>query len=120
MLPPAPPSGVDLSAISCGDIQIPPSTFELSPNTQTLRGNDEKLLNEILQECRNYSENRKKLARGAMKKRQNEAGMVLSTIDKTKLRSRREARVTRVKEREYIVALKEVIKWFIKHRKQIM
>lgn len=108
--------GANLSAISRGDLEIPSESFHLSPRLQQLQGDDAELFEHIIDECRKYAEGRKELVRGAFKKRQREAGLPLSTIDKSKLRSRREAKVTRVKEREFEAALKDVIRWFISQR----
>lgn len=106
----------DLSSISRGEVDIPSESFKLSPTMQQLQGGDAQVFDAIIDECRNYAEGRKELVRGAFKKRQREAGVPLSTIDKSKLRSRREAKVTRVKEREFEAALKDVIRWFITQR----
>lgn len=120
MLPPMYPRRAirspDLSAISRGDLEIPAENFHLSPSLQQLQGEDEDLFESIMDECHKFAEDRKELVRGAFKKRQLEAGLPLSAIDKSKLRSRREAKVTRVKEREFEAALKDVIRWFISQR----
>jgi len=116
MLPPIYSRDADLSAISRGKMEIPPDNFNLSPRMQQLQGDDGELFDGIIKECRKYAEGRKELVRGAFKKRQREARLPLSTIDKSKLRSRREAKVTRVKEREFEAALKDVIRWFIAQR----
>jgi len=118
---------VDLSAISRGVLDVPEKNgmFYLSPSliteyTSTSTAmSDKDLFEGILEECRKYADERKELVRAALKKRQREVtdtGVSLSPIDKSKLRSRREAKVHRVKEREFDGALKDVIRWFISQR----
>lgn len=111
------PHARDLSAISRGALEIPPENFALSARTQRLQGDAAELYASIMEECRAYAEARKQLVRDALKRRQKDANGPLSTIDKSKLRSRREAKVTRAKEREFEDALKHVIRWFIAQRK---
>lgn len=118
---------VDLSVISRGELDVPAksSMFQLSPSLITEyytadKEQDRVLFGKILDECRKYADERKELTRAALKKRQRDVtettGVSLSPTDKSKLRSRREAKVHRVKEREFDAALKDVIRWFISQR----
>ena len=79
-------------------------------------GDSEVLHRRVVAEAARYADERKELVRKALKKRQNDAGVALTPIDKSKLRSRREAKVHRVKEREFERALKDAIHWLIVER----
>lgn len=116
-------ASADLSRISRGQLDIveDDAKFVMSPELQ--RDLEAPNVNEcpdlwerVLKEATRHAEKRKELVRDALKQRQNNSGVALSPIDKSKLRSRREAKVHRVKERAFEQALKDAIKWLIDKR----
>ncbi len=123
--PPPPsttPSAVDLSMISRAKLKLPDegAGFVMSKGLQRdlLRGvtNEQpvtELLDRVYEEARSYAEKRKMLVRKQLKERLEEVGEKLSARERGKLRSRREAKVHRVKEQELEKALKSTIRWLI-------
>ena len=114
----------DLASISRGPIDVPDGDmqFVMSPElVAALRAARTRDLTPALQqrviaEATRYADTRKSAVRNALKERQHNAAVHLSPIDKSKLRSRREAKVHRVKERAFERALKDAIHWFIDDR----
>lgn len=123
---PPPPStttsAVDLSVISRAKLKLPDegAGFVMSKDLQRdlQRGVTNEcpvteLLDRVYEEARSYAEKRKMLVRKQLKERLEEVGEKLSARERGKLRSRREAKVHRVKEQELEKALKSTIRWLI-------
>lgn len=113
---------VDLSSISRGELDIPPDetgfviSESLKHDLRTARSNGrnvDTLVQKVLDEANGYAERRKELVRRALKNRQLGVHHSLTMIDKGKLRSRRDARVHRVKLKEFESALKSALRWLI-------
>lgn len=111
-----------LSSISSGDLGIPKdsSGFIISEDLQHVLRNKEahnqdteELLKRLVEEANAYAKRRKELVRNKLKERAFRIRHSLTVIDKSKLRSRREARVHREKEKHFEHALKDAILWMI-------
>lgn len=109
----------DLSEISAGplDIREDRRGFRISVSLQSAilsRGQGlrdvDGLVSKVCDEAMEYANQRKEEVRNALKAKMRRAEGGLSTREKSKLRSRREARVSRTKEREFEQALKSVIR----------
>lgn len=110
----------DLSKISRAELNLPEDEgFKLSPTLQRMlrrpnRAVDiDEILHRVYKEARTYAESRKELVRNEMKRKLLEVRGTLTAREKGKLRSRREAKVHRVKEQHLEKALRNTIKWFI-------
>lgn len=110
----------DLSKISRAELNLPEDKgFELSNalknvlRTRTNAQDVDDILSYIFSEAKRYAEERKELVRNELKKRLLEVHGTLTPREKGKLRSRREAKVHRVKEQHLEKALKHTIKWLI-------
>lgn len=116
-------TGVDqLAHISRGPVELPidPTGFQMSPKLQRdlhcTEGNDvDQLLARVVREAAKYADERKELVRDELKRRMRRSDVhgALTVIDKSKLRSRREAKVHRVKEQQFERALKDALRWLI-------
>lgn len=121
-LPPLTAREDDLSAISRGKLDVPEDTVGFMPSlvlqddVRRLSQSPGTLHARIIEEADRYAETRKALVRTELKRRQDNAGVALTPIDKGKLRSRREAKVHNVKKREFERALKDTIRWLIEER----
>ncbi len=121
-LPPLTARSADLSAISRGRLELPPDdvgfvpSLRLQDDIRRFTKSPDSLCACIIDEAERYAEDRKMLVRTELKRRQDTAGIVLTPLDKGKLRSRREAKVHNVKKNEFQRALKDVIRWLIDER----
>jgi len=86
--------------------------FEALVGVHTL----DSLVQRLCGEAELYANDRKELVRNEMKRIENQVGENLTTNDRTKLRSRREAKVSRTKNQEYERALLSALKWLIRER----
>ncbi len=118
---PEPPSEFrDLSEISRAKLDLPEDEgFELSHHLKTILRRPtaatdvDEILHHVYSEARRYAEDRKELVRNELKKRLREVRGTLTAREKGKLRSRREAKVHRVKEQHLEKALRKTIRWLI-------
>lgn len=76
------------------------------------------LTNRVFNEAAKYATDSKENARAKLKLNQKRVENSLTTIEKGKLRSRREARVHRIKKKAFERALKDAIKWLIEDLSQ--
>lgn len=73
----------------------------------------DELAERLFEEAEEFAAGKKQQVRDALKEKQLKVHRSLTMIDKGKLRSRREARVHRVKEKEFERALKDALRWLI-------
>lgn len=118
-----------LSEISTVEVDDPENNkiFELSTTLQNvlqekMHGEPcdelkdaEALTSLVSKEALKFATSRKEHVRGALKAKQQdlERKRVLSVRDRSRLRSRREARVSRVRDRAFESALKDAIRWLL-------
>lgn len=120
-------ASIDLSAISTGSVDVPDGgrEFELSEELQielcsVFRNrtpfDTTDLLRRVSHEAHQFATSRKEHVRDVLKERQRTAEQrsQLSVSDRSRLRSRREARVSRVRQRAYEGALKNLIRWVLR------
>lgn len=111
-------NSIFLSEISTGVVD-PLSSLPFKPSDALIcdvRSNPrevDEIVRKISHEALQFANRRKEHVRSTLKSRQQQAESKLSVSDRSKLRSRREARVTRVKERAYEKALKDSIHWLV-------
>lgn len=113
------PQTPDLSEISKVELDAEEeiSPFKLSVQLQEdlcgCEGSPFELTNRVCDEVDDFVTERKERVREALKEQMRRVEHRLSVSDKTKLRSRREARVSKFKQRAYESALKDSIRWTI-------
>lgn len=114
-----PKATFDLSLISRAETKLEDETFEMSKDLQSCLLKPERtrdpdaLVKRVCEEALQYAERRKEIVRESLKKQLRDTPNKLSNHDKGKLRSRREAKVHRVKEQQLELALKAAIRWLI-------
>ena len=100
------------------DILEENSTFVMSAELQRALHAPSKndcatLMEIIVGEAKIHADTRRKLLQIALKQRRNDSGVALSSIDKSKIHSCREAEVHRAMQCAFREALGDAIKWFL-------
>lgn len=115
-----PQPSVNLSEISQANIHHESDEFVISDKLLTVIRNSHRvghdagaLSEDVINEATEYANRRKKNARSQLKERQRRVEPSLNTIEKGKLRSRREARVHKIKEKALESALKDALSLLI-------
>lgn len=112
----------ELNKISRAETNLPEQSFKLSPalvNDLSRTGLSTQILQDrICSEAKEYAEKRKAIVRAELKERLQGNNTKFTAREKGKLRSRREAKVHRVKEQQTELALKAAIAYLIELKEE--